>query len=104
LWGNDHPPNFNPAPLKSAVTLYTFPALTIPSVYFIREMDMGRKPARRNRAEIITPDSAPASLIDPGLLGDIRSLIDTSRRQVAQFVNSAMVVTYWCVGTGSGAT
>lgn len=36
--------------------------------------------------------------IDPGLLGDLRSLIDSSRRQVAQVVNSAMVLTYWGVG------
>jgi predicted nuclease of restriction endonuclease-like (RecB) superfamily len=59
---------------------------------------MGRKPARRTRAEIIKPDSVPASLIDPGLLGDIRSLIESSRSKVAQFINSAMVMTYWSVG------
>jgi predicted nuclease of restriction endonuclease-like (RecB) superfamily len=36
--------------------------------------------------------------IDPRVLGDIRSLIESSRRHVAQVVNSAMVVTYWGVG------
>ena len=40
----------------------------------------------------------PAFSIDPDLWGDIRSLIDSSRRHVAQVFNSAMVVTYWNLG------
>lgn len=36
--------------------------------------------------------------LDASLLSDVRSLIETSRRQVALAVNSAMVLTYWSVG------
>lgn len=59
---------------------------------------MGGKKARAgstNRA--VTVPVAPG-MIDPGLLGDIRSLIDASRGHVARVVNSAMVLTYWGVG------
>jgi predicted nuclease of restriction endonuclease-like (RecB) superfamily len=40
---------------------------------------------------------APVSLA-PGLLDDVRSLIDAARQQTARAVNSAMVVTYWGIG------
>jgi predicted nuclease of restriction endonuclease-like (RecB) superfamily len=43
-------------------------------------------------------EPALETLVDPGLMGDIRSLIDSSRSKVAQVVNSAMVITYWGVG------
>jgi hypothetical protein len=59
---------------------------------------MGRRRDVPKRAELTTQGNVPRSLIDPDLLGDIRSLIEASHRQVAQFVNSAMVVTYWSVG------
>lgn len=55
---------------------------------------MGRKPGERKRAEISLPGSVAPVSIDRGFLGDIRSLIESARGQVAQFVNSAMVVTY----------
>lgn len=59
---------------------------------------MGRKPAVPIPAALTPSHGTTSSLIDPGLLGEIRSLIDAAQRQVAQFVNSAMVVTYWSVG------
>jgi predicted nuclease of restriction endonuclease-like (RecB) superfamily len=59
-------------------------------------MSRKRKPA--DRTELPVTASAAHPLIDPGFLGDIRSLIESAHRQVAQFVNSAMVVTYWGVG------
>lgn len=59
---------------------------------------MGRKPAVPIPAALTPSHGTTPSLIDPGLLGEIRSLIDAAQRQVAQFVNSAMVVTYWSVG------
>ncbi|HYR10638.1 MAG TPA: DUF1016 N-terminal domain-containing protein, partial [Longimicrobium sp.] len=58
-------------------------------------MSRKRKPA--DRTELPATASA-APLIDPGFLGDIRSLIEAAHRQVARFVNSAMVLTYWSVG------
>lgn len=59
---------------------------------------MGRRRDVAKRAELATQDNVPRSLIDPGLLGDIRSLIEASHRQVARVVNAAMVATYWSVG------
>ncbi|WP_420128998.1 PDDEXK nuclease domain-containing protein [Longimicrobium sp.] len=59
---------------------------------------MARRKPPRTPANLPAPDNPPPALVDAGLLGDIRSLIEASRRQVAQFVNSAMVVTYWSVG------
>lgn len=49
--------------------------------------------------KVIRADQAGTHLqIDDRLLGDIRSLIESSRQQVARVVNSAMVLTYWSVG------
>lgn len=59
---------------------------------------MGRRRDAPKRSGLTTQGSVPPSLIDPDLLGDIRSLIESAHRQVAQFVNAAMVVTYWSVG------
>jgi predicted nuclease of restriction endonuclease-like (RecB) superfamily len=59
---------------------------------------MGRRRDVPKRAELTTQGGVPLSLIDPDLLGDIRSLIEAAHQQVARFVNSAMVVTYWSVG------
>jgi predicted nuclease of restriction endonuclease-like (RecB) superfamily len=36
--------------------------------------------------------------LEAGLLSDVRSLIDASRRQLARVVNSALVLTYWSIG------
>jgi predicted nuclease of restriction endonuclease-like (RecB) superfamily len=59
-----------------------------------------KKPAPAAPPRIrLTPDTAmvPVSLA-PGLLDDVRSLIDAARLQAARTVNSAMVVTYWSIG------
>lgn len=55
-------------------------------------------PAAPRRVRL-TPGTpvAPVSLA-PGLLDDVRSLIDAARLQTARAVNSAMVVTYWGIG------
>jgi hypothetical protein len=59
---------------------------------------MGGKKGRSSSPEgAVTVRSSPV-MIDPALLGDIRSLIDASRGHVARVVNSAMVLTYWGVG------
>lgn len=58
---------------------------------------MARKKKEVARAD--TPAVAEGQfLIDPGFLGDIRSLIESSRTHVARVINSAMVMTYWGVG------
>mgnify|MGYP006137148547 FL=1 len=59
---------------------------------------MGRRRDVPKRAELTPQSDVPRSLIDPDLMGDIRSLIESAHQQVARFVNSAMVVTYWSVG------
>jgi predicted nuclease of restriction endonuclease-like (RecB) superfamily len=47
--------------------------------------------------------SAPQNLAtDPQLLGDIRSLIEKSRRQLASAVNSALTLLYWHIGQRIG--
>jgi len=59
-----------------------------------------KKPAPAAPRRIrLAPDTAmvPVSLA-PGLLDDVRSLIDAARLQAARTVNSAMVVTYWSIG------
>jgi predicted nuclease of restriction endonuclease-like (RecB) superfamily len=84
--------------LKSVVTLYTF-AASCPSLYRAsrEKMEMPKKKSAVSRRSPL-PVSTTTSILDPGLLGDVRSLIESARRQVAQFVNSAMVATYWSVG------
>jgi hypothetical protein len=58
---------------------------------------MGRK-----KKEVARADESQFP-IDPGFLGDIRSLIESSRSHVARVINSAMVMTYWALATGLGA-
>lgn len=52
---------------------------------------------RRGRAK---PKAAPPTplIAAPGLLDDVRTLIETGRLQTARAVNSAMVITYWSIG------
>jgi predicted nuclease of restriction endonuclease-like (RecB) superfamily len=52
---------------------------------------------RRRVAFPPVPEAAAVSLA-PGLLADVRSLIDDARLRTARVVNSAMVVTYWSIG------
>jgi len=59
---------------------------------------MGRKPNRKTPAEPAPSAGVTPLVIDPGLMVDIRSLIESAQSQVARFVNSAMVVTYWSLG------
>jgi hypothetical protein len=61
-------------------------------------MAMGSRKAALNRATRTVPADAPPPAIDPGLWGDIRSLIEDSRNHVARVFNAAMLVTYWSVG------
>lgn len=56
---------------------------------------MGKKKKELARADALSQAQVP---IDPGFLGDIRSLIESSRSHVARVINSAMVMTYWGVG------
>jgi predicted nuclease of restriction endonuclease-like (RecB) superfamily len=50
-------------------------------------------------SQVPTTPSAPQSgAADPQLLGDIRSLIEQSRRQLASAVNSALTLLYWHIG------
>jgi len=45
----------------------------------------------------VQPKPPPAILADQ-LLGDIRSLIENARGQVAQAVNAGLVMLYWGIG------
>ncbi|HEV3050568.1 MAG TPA: hypothetical protein VGX50_09680, partial [Longimicrobium sp.] len=53
--------------------------------------------SRKKAVSKVDPGGASV-VLDPGLMGDIRSLIEAARSHVAQVVNSAMVLTYWGVG------
>ncbi len=62
-------------------------------------MSEKRKTKQRSRRNV--PARLDSQALVPGdqrVLLDIRSLIEASRKQVAQVVNSAMVLTYWSVG------
>lgn len=59
---------------------------------------MGSRKAALTRARRTVPAGEPPPAIDPGLWGDIRSLIEDSRNHVARVFNAAMLVTYWSVG------
>lgn len=59
---------------------------------------MARRKKALTRGERPIPAAEAPFSLDPALWGDIRNLIDASRRQVAQVVNSVMVLTYWSVG------
>jgi len=54
---------------------------------------MTKKPAK-----VRTPKALAPVALDVRLLGDIRSLIETGREQVAQAVNARLVLLYWSVG------
>lgn len=58
------------------------------------------KTAGPPRAKAVAP--SPANAVEVGILGEIRSLIETSRYQAARVVNSAMVITYWRIGERIG--
>jgi predicted nuclease of restriction endonuclease-like (RecB) superfamily len=53
--------------------------------------------SRKKAVSKVDPGAANV-VLDPRLMGDIRSLIESARSHVAQVVNSAMVLTYWGVG------
>ncbi|HEX6371185.1 MAG TPA: PDDEXK nuclease domain-containing protein [Longimicrobium sp.] len=82
--------------MKILLTPFTFAASHHVS---LRPGRIGRW-AKEHSSQPATIDrnGAAPSFIDPGLLVDIHSLIESSRRQVAHVVNSAMVITYWSVG------
>jgi len=62
-----------------------------------REEKKPKAVAVRRRAELPASPAASVS-VSPGLLADVRSLIDGARLETARAVNSAMVVTYWSIG------
>jgi predicted nuclease of restriction endonuclease-like (RecB) superfamily len=61
---------------------------------------MGKKRTPKSSSRSVTPGpTPPASAAGPDrLLGDVRGLIEASRREVARTVNSAMVALYWSIG------
>ena len=58
-------------------------------------MNTNRRAVKRRGAEPVAERTDDA---EAGLLSDVRSLIDASRRQLARVVNSALVLTYWSIG------
>lgn len=48
---------------------------------------------------IVKAQSAATEQVTPKLFGEIRSLIEASRAQVVQTVNSTLVMLYWQIGT-----
>ena len=61
-------------------------------------------PKKKSRAVVAAAgsDAGEAVALEPGLLSDVRSLIEASRGQVARVVNSAVVLTYWGIGARIG--
>jgi predicted nuclease of restriction endonuclease-like (RecB) superfamily len=65
----------------------------------VRKKTKERSGAKPVAGPVPAPGADESPVPDDGpLLAEIRSLIDASHRHVARAVNSAMVITYWCVG------
>lgn len=57
------------------------------------------KPTKPPKRIVTKPSKALAKATPAGLLSDLRTLIASARQQVAQAVNSALVLLYWQVGS-----
>lgn len=60
---------------------------------------MAKARPRKPAAKSIAPKKTGRVVVPRQLLSDLRALIAETRRQVAQSVNSALVILYWQVGT-----
>jgi hypothetical protein len=61
---------------------------------------MAKRAIRLRKTATVAPREEDINQValEAGLLSDVRSLIDASRRQLARVVNSALVLTYWSIG------
>jgi predicted nuclease of restriction endonuclease-like (RecB) superfamily len=57
-----------------------------------------KQPTKKTAKPIVRRDSAPPVSANPALLNNLQTLIRQARQQVAQAVNSALVLLYWEVG------
>ena len=57
-----------------------------------------KQPTKRTAKPIVRRDATPPASTNPALLNDLQTLIRQAREQVAQAVNSALVLLYWEVG------